>query len=392
MSSTDTKRSSHGVPRLVVVSTYPPTKCGIATFSAALVEATRGLGTGQQPAVVRVIPTGDATSRSRDPAVIAEVHSDDPSWTSKTISSCRAGDILWIQHEYGIYGADDGVAVVDLAQYSPIPVAATLHTVPGAPTPRQKEILQALARHARSLVVMSLQARARLLRYYLVDPGRVHVVPHGAATITGDLIDQPADDRPVILNWGLIGPGKGLEWAIRAMPLLRHLRPLPRLVIRGITHPNVRRREGETYRKMLGALVSELGVEDLVDIESGYVSPGHLLELLRDAQYVLLPYDSTDQVTSGVLVEAVGAGIPVIATAFPHAVELLSGGAGTVVPHRDPEAIAMAIERYICSPATSRAAREESRSLAYDLSWPNVAAKYTRLARQMVEREAVDVA
>jgi glycosyltransferase involved in cell wall biosynthesis len=307
----------------------------------------------------------------------------------KAISSCEREDFLWIQHEYGIFGPNDGSAVLDLTGEAPIPVAVTLHTVPGEPTGRQQSIIESLCADARWVVVMSGAARERLLSYD-IDPSRVRVVPHGAALIPADMRHPP--DRPTILNWGLIGPGKGLEWGIEAMAHLRHLDPPPLLLIEGVTHPNVLRREGEAYRAHLTRLIADLGVEDMVEIDSGYLRPDALIDLMRRAQLVLLPYDSTDQVTSGVLVEAIGAGIPVIATAFPHAVELLSRGAGAVVPHRNPAAIASAVEHLLSTPDALRHARARAQQVAHGLAWPRVAIEYMRLAREIADSGAANVA
>ena len=156
------------------------------------------------------------------------------------------------------------------------------------------------------------------------------MVPHGAtASLAGPSLAHGT--RPVVLTWGLIGPGKGLETAIEALAALRDLRPLPRYIILGRTHPKVRLAQGDTYRDGLVALVHDLGLDDVVEFDGRYLDIDSLTLAVRQADIVLLPYESTEQVTSGVLVEAIAAGKPVVATAFPHAVEMLGTGAGLVV-------------------------------------------------------------
>ena len=169
------------------------------------------------------------------------------------------------------------------------------------------------------------------------------LIPHGAATpgaepAGGDR--RPTADPHGLLTWGLLGPGKGIEWAIDALSMLSDLRPAPEYVIAGATHPKVRERHGEAYRDMLVDRAATAGVAGHVVFDDTYRDLESLTELIQSADLVVLPYDSRDQVTSGVLVDAVAAGRPVVSTAFPHAVELLASGAGIVVPQRDPEALA----------------------------------------------------
>ena len=368
-------------PRLLFVSTYPPTRCGLANYTQSLVRALSdhrggldGLG------VVRLMPPDDPPDENDD-LVMARVVPGRPGWL-KSVRAASAGfHILCLQHEYGIFGPDDGLAVLDLIESVDLPVMLTLHTVPRDPSDRQRQILESLVTRAEVLVVMSHAARRRLELRYRFDGTLIRVIPHGAHGFHGQA--RRSDGRPTILTWGLIGPGKGIEWAIHAMRKLRHLEPLPWYLVQGGTHPNVRRRQGETYRRYLEWLVRSLGVEHMVDLEDGYVDDATLGRMVAGADVVLLPYDSRDQVTSGVLIEAVAAGKPVVATAFPHAMELLSGGAGVVVPHQDPDAIAEAVARLLGDRRTLSAAQEAARHLAGRLEWGSVAAAYEEMVARV---------
>jgi glycosyltransferase involved in cell wall biosynthesis len=239
---------------------------------------------------------------------------------------------------------------------------------------------------------MSEQAASRLLDVYDIAADKLHVVPHGAKPRPPRLSAVDSGRRPTVVNWGLIGPGKGLEWGIRAMGRLQHLDPPPRLIIRGNTHPNVKRREGEQYRQHLTDLVRSLHLDESVVIEDGYMTDAEMNHLTRSADLALLPYDNAEQVTSGVLVDAVAAGLPVVATRFPHAVELLATGAGLVVPQRDERAMAAAIEHLLTRPAELRAAAEEALRVGQRHAWPLVAAEYERLARRVVMADNTSVA
>jgi glycosyltransferase involved in cell wall biosynthesis len=194
------------------------------------------------------------------------------------------------------------------------------------------------------------------------------------------------DLRPLVLTWGLLGPGKGIEWGILAMDRLRHVRPRPRYLVQGATHPAVLRREGEAYRNRLRALVADKGLEDVVTIQGGYLSIPDLAKVVTSADIVLLPYDSRDQVSSGVLVEAIAAGKPIVATAFPHAVELLAGGAGRVVRHEDPDSIAEGLLYLLEDREAATAAAEAARRLTPVLEWRTVARTYDEAFRRVAAR------
>ena len=308
-------------------------------------------------------------------------------WAVPIETWCNGFDLLWIQHEFGIFGPDDGGSVLDLCRRSPLPVATTLHTVMVSPSDRQRTIIERLGDASEVVVVMSKQAKRRLIEKYDIDGEKVQVVPHGTQFTPRRRNGVHRRTRPTIVNWGLIGPGKGLETAIRALALLRHLESPPRLVIRGATHPNVKRREGEAYRDGLVALVGDLGLQGSVEMSDDYMTPTELESLIHSADMALIPYDTTEQVTSGVLVDAIGSGLPVVATAFPHSLELLTSGAGRVVPQQDPKAMAAAIEALLTDPSAMAAAGDEAMRVGRDFAWPRVAFKYERLGRQVVTRD-----
>ncbi len=190
--------------------------------------------------------------------------------------------------------------------------------------------------------------------------------------------------RPVVLTWGLLGPGKGIEWGIEAMAKLRDLDPMPQYVIAGQTHPKVVQREGETYRSSLQERAHRLDLGDSVVFDGRYRDPTALAQLVESATVVLLPYDSVDQVTSGVLIEAVAAGKPVVATRFSHAVELLGDGAGIVVTHRSPDQIAVALRTVITQGELAAEMARAAARTAPHLSWAAVAAQYETLATQLI--------
>ena len=232
-------------------------------------------------------------------------------------------DCLLFEHEYGIFGGPNGNEILDLLDVVDVPVIAVLHSVLGRPSTAQRQILAAIARQAKRLVVMSNAARQLLLERYDVPESKVRVIPHGAHPVP--YIEPFCHDRrPLLLTWGLVGPGKGLEHVIRAVALLRHRGIVVEYRIVGETHPNVRERNGERYRESLTELASVLCVADLVSFDSGYQTVRAFAGHIAGADIVVIPYDSREQVTSGVLAEGLAGGKIIVATQFPHAVEVLA--------------------------------------------------------------------
>jgi glycosyltransferase involved in cell wall biosynthesis len=184
----------------------------------------------------------------------------------------------------------------------------------------------------------------------------------------------------------LVGPGKGLEHGIAAMARLADLTPMPRYLIAGETHPKVRAVQGERYREMLARSAVELGIADRVVFDATYRDVSSLAALIGSADVVLLPYDSPDQVTSGVLVEALAAGKPVVATRFPHAVEALASGAGLLVRHGDDQAMADALRRILTRPDLADAMRHEAARVGAGLRWPVVAQRYLKVIHDLLAR------
>jgi glycosyltransferase involved in cell wall biosynthesis len=375
----------HRPPRVLFLSTYPPTICGLATFTEALkggLSVHRGTSSGM--GVVGVAAYGDSPEVEGDLA-IARVVPGAPGWVDTVAAASVDYDVLVIQHEYGIYGPDDGIALLDLLDAVTIPIVTTIHTVPIEPTQRQRVILETLVDRSAVVVLISTAARRFLVDGYRVDPSKLAVIPHGAHVFHETV--ESTDPRPLVVTWGLLGPGKGVEWGILAMDRLRHVRPQPRYLVQGETHPAVLRREGEAYRNRLRALVADNGLEDMVSIRGGYLSVPDLAKVVSSADIVLLPYDSRDQVASGVLVEAIAAGKPVVATSFPHAVELLAGGAGRLVRHEDPDSIAEGLLDLLEHPQAAAAAAEAARRLTPALEWKTVAQTYDEALRAMVARD-----
>ena len=370
-----------------MLSSFPPTACGIASFSAAL-----AAGLVANGGTVDVVRCG-ATPDVEDALVLASLDDGGPRRVTAAIDVLNSTDVAIIQHEYGIYNGVDGDAVLDVLDGVVVPSIVVAHTVVRTPTSHQRTVLEHVCDSVDAVVVMTETARARLLEGFDVEPSKVRIIAHGAATpLTAPPLatSRPSGRAPRLLTWGLLGPGKGIEWAIDAVACLTDVRPRPTYTVAGATHPKVFAHAGESYRQMLVTRARRSGVASFVSFDDSYRDLSALTELIRAADLVVLPYDSVEQVTSGVLVDAVAAGRPVVSTAFPHAVELLGSGAGLVVPQRDPAALAAAIRSVITDAEMADGMAAEARRLAPGLSWNAIAGQYDELAgRLLADRDLV---
>jgi polysaccharide biosynthesis protein PslF len=362
-----------------ILSSYPPTACGLATFSAALASGLES--NGCQAHVVRVVDT--ASSNTSTNRVVGELVNGSPGSVSAAIELLNQCDVAVIQHEYGLYGGFDGDEVVTILEGLEVPSIVVAHTILTNPTVHQRQVLNEVAKLADNVVVMSEAAKDRLCLGFDVDSARVRIIPHGAAVPKRKLTSK-YQGRPTLLTWGLIGPGKGIERAIDAMPSLQGLPMRPRYLVAGQTHPKVLAAHGEVYRQSLMERAERLGVGPSVDFDAQYRDVESLTGLIESSAVVVLPYDSREQVTSGVLVDAIAAGRPVVSTAFPHAIELLASGAGIVVDHDDPEALALAIKRVLLEPGLADRMSAEAQRLAPTLGWKVVANHYVVMANRLL--------
>jgi polysaccharide biosynthesis protein PslF len=365
-------------PSFGILSSYPPTACGLATFSAAL-----AAGMSVHDASVGVVRIVERPGLStRDDRVAGELVNGSPRSLAAASELLNQFDVAVVQHEYGLYGGTDGDEVLEILGGLTVPSIVIAHTILADPTPHQRSVLNEVAASAHQVVVMTEAARQRLCDGFDVDPAKVATIAHGAAIPASRVVPERTE-RPVILTWGLIGPGKGIERVIDAMRTLHDLPMQPLYLVAGRTHPKVLAAHGESYRQERMDQATRHGISSSVVFDDDYRDVSSLTALIQASKVVVLPYDSKDQVTSGVLVDAIAAGRPVVATAFPHAIELLASGAGIVVDHDDPDAMALALRRILTRPELAASMAAEASRLAPSLGWPVIASRYLELADQL---------
>lgn len=368
---------------VALVGTYPPTQCGIATFTSNLRSAIASPNSPWGVGVVRVTDAVGATER--DACVVSTWHNGDRESLRCALATLNTFDAVILQHEYGIFAGPDGDEVLALIDGLRVPLITVVHTALVDPGPHQRQVLERILEASTRIVVQSDAARSRILATHAARASAIAVIPHGAEK---NLSSQARwiGGAPTVLTWGLLSPGKGIEHAIAAVASLWPVHPTLSYVIAGRTHPKVRAEHGEQYRRALQALAQGLGSRGRIRFDNQYRDWASLRRLVRSADVVVLPYDSRDQVSSGVLVEAVASGKPIVATRFPHALELLGSGAGLLVDQGDVPAMAHAIDRILGEPGLAGLLAERTRALAESLQWPSVGAAYRDLLDEVTLR------
>jgi glycosyltransferase involved in cell wall biosynthesis len=371
----------------VFVATYPPRRCGIATFTRDLAGAT-----GEHEIAVLHPPDGPDLYPIEVQHRIRRDVRDDYVRVARSLNRSDAR-VVSIQHEYGIWGGDDGESVLDFVHALTKPVVTTLHTVPQDPTRGQRRVLTGLVKASSATVVMSRSAAALLGRVYGFDPGDFDVVPHGVPylpLVEPDTVKPRLgiETAPMILCFGLIGPGKGYESVIEAMPRVIEASPTAYYVILGATHPELLRRDGEQYRTKLMNLAAALGVEDRVVFVDRFVTRSELGRWLTAADIFITPYPNRDQIVSGTLAYAMSAGKAIVSTRYPYAVEMLEGGRGRLVASTEPGVLAESLIELLNDDDLRRRLGRRAYEYSRTMIWPEVGTRY----RSIFERVAADLA
>lgn len=377
------------VPRLLFLGSYPPRECGIATFTKDVVENF----CKQYQTTPSVIAIDDiaAGSRRYPEEVIARLDQFDRGSYARIASFINEhpSDIVNIQHEYGLFGGQEGEWVLDLLDGVKKPIVISLHTVLPEPSEFHLQLARSIALHATSVVVLSETGKALLAEVYGVPAEKIAVIHHGVPDVPFQSTESAKAEfgfagRSVISTFGLISRGKGLEYAVEAMRTVADRHPDALYLILGQTHPSVRRSEGESYRELLNELVAKHGLEKHVTLVDRYLEFGELVRYLSATDIYLTPYLNPTQIVSGTLAYAVGSGKAIISTPYLYARELLAHGRGFLADFRDAWAIAETIIALLDDPGMRRATERRAYRYGRRMTWSNVALEYGRLFRSLM--------
>lgn len=380
--------------RIAFLGGFQPRLCGIATFTSDICEAVAGAAPGST--VYSCAMNDRAAGYDYPPRVRFQI--DEPDLDSyrrvADLLNLDKADVLCVQHEFGIYGGPAGSHLLALLKEVRMPVVTTLHTVLQEPDADQRAVMEELIRRSDRLIVMAEKGREILLETYATPPDKIDVIAHGIPDIPftephGYKRQFGVEGRTVLFTFGLIGPGKGIEHVIQALPAIVARHPEVVYLVLGATHPHLVAEEGESYRLSLERLAHDIGVGDHVIFFNRFVTLDELKEFIGATDIYLTPYLNEAQITSGTLAYVFGAGKAVVSTPYWHAQELLADGRGTLVPFRDPPAIAEAVLRYLDDPQLLAHTRQRAHEMGRAMIWPATAERYLATLQSAVADRTV---
>ena len=373
--------TSARLKRIAFLGDHLPRLCGIATFTHDICEAV----SSAVPELDCYVGAVNDRAEGYDypPRVSFELQEKelDSYRRAADYLNLNNADVLCVQHEFGIYGGPAGSHLLALLKEVRMPVVTTLHTVLPDPNAAQRKVMEELAKRSDRLIVMAKKGAEILRDTYDIPDTKVDIIHHGIPDV--DFVDSHfykqqfgVEGRQVLLTFGLIGPGKGIEHAIEALPEIVRRHPNVVYLILGATHPQLLANEGERYRLSLKRLAEHLGVKEHVIFHNRFVSLDELKEFIGAADIYVTPYLNEAQVTSGTLAYVFGAGKAVVSTPYWHAAELLADNRGVLVPFHKPGAIAEGVSGLLDDPERMEKIRKDAYALGREMIWPAIAKKY----------------
>ncbi len=383
------------VKEVAYVSTFPPRKCGIATFTADLVNAINQLNQLRDQRVISIDgrrlfkPTFEGFEHK-----IGRDFLEDYLLMADFLNQSSV-DVVNIQHEFGIFGGEAGEYICGFLDKLNRPVATTLHTVLPNFEDRAKEVFHEVVEKSTAIVVLN-QTTRDLVKQYGVPSKKVTIIPHGCP----DLPFMPSykakptlglQNKVVLSTFGLLSKGKGIENVIQALPEIIKKEPNLIYYVLGVTHPQVKKHEGEAYRNSLLKMAKDLGLRNHVRFLNRFLSKQEIYNYLLATDVYITPYLSPNQVSSGTLSYALAAGKAVVSTPYLHAKEALGEGRGVFCKFNDPQSIAEKVTEIIEDQKLRRSLEQKAYFYSRNFTWPIVAKKYLTLFDQLTAQSEMKV-
>ena len=386
--------------KIAYISTYPPRQCGIATFNQNLVKAISGnfqnqtLEDSSYVIALNNIEGGEELVYPPEVKfVVGQNVNEDYIKAANYINSSDV-DACILQHEFGIYAGDNGIFVWPFINRIKVPIISILHTILDDPSFIQKYIIKKIVKVSSKIVVMSKKGVSILTEVYNVPRHKIQIIEHGVPDLevpeNNPVRELPAlKGKKILLTFGLISRGKGLETVIKALPAITKEHPEAVYVILGNTHPGILKHSGEEYRDYLKDLAEELNVSDHLVFIKRYVEEAELIQYLGAADIYVTPYPNEAQITSGTLSYAVGAGAAVVSTPYWHAKELLDNNRGAYFGFKDEVGLANVVNDLLSKPDKLKQIKQNAYNYGKQIRWPKIGKAFIKVIKKSIE-EAVE--
>lgn len=380
--------------KMLMVSSYPPRECGLATFSNDIVNAVKNVFGDTLPIEVCALQNKKNQYKYNQEVVytITSSNLEEYQIIAEKINERKDIGLVCIQHEFGLYGGEYGDYVLAFILALNKPIATIFHTVLPNPDQKRKKIVHAIADLSDKIIVLTKKSREILTSYYDCSIAKIQVIPHGNHSILWDQKTKLKDkyglsDKIVLSTFGLISENKNIETTLFALTEIVKKHPQIIYFIIGKTHPEIIRKEGEKYRNLLISTVEELQLEDNVVFINEYLELKELLEYLTLSDIYLFSSKDPNQAVSGTFAYAMSCGCAVISTPIPHAVEALEHNAGILLKEFDrPEEFKAAILRLVENKEERITMGKNAFSLSHAPAWENIAIQYGLMFGELTNR------
>lgn len=376
---------------IAILSTYFPRECGIASFSKDL--RNNLMLCGEQVSILAVSDKNDYYNYP--PEVVFDLEEDnrDQYVIAAEFVNTANIDLVFVEHEYGIFGGNDGAFVLDFIENLEKPFILNTHTVLPSPDFHKRRILSTLGQKSMAVICMTHRSSELLNKVYNIPLNKLYMVHHGVPIFEEKSRDEikriyGVEDHPLVVTFGFLGPGKGIELGIKAISFLKEKYPDIIYLVAGETHPNLRKKMGEAYRDSLVNLIQALEVDNNIRFINKYLSIEELGEVLYMADVYLTPYPHRNQAVSGTLSYAVGCGRAIVSTPYDYALEVLADGRGLIANDANPEELASLIDKILSDHQLKENLEEKASKLGKTMTWPQVGKRYVSIIENIMQTEA----
>lgn len=385
--------------RIAYVSSYTPRECGIATFTEDLTKSIDALHVLKPAAIIGINDLGSTYNYGKE--VVMQIDANDERTYRQVADRINGSDfdLVNVQHEFGLFGGDWGNYLLTFLRKLNKPSITTMHTTlspdsavfhsPESETAHNK-VVKGIGRYSSAITVMTKMAADILRENYDIDADKIRIIPHGTPPIPfvpSELAKDALglDERIVLSTFGLLSRDKGIQNAVKALPEIVKEWPDILYLVIGETHPQVRLNEGEKYRKRLVRLVKKLKIEKNVRFHNRFLSKDELIRYLQATDVYICPYVNVDQLSSGTVTYALGAGKAIVSTPFYYAIEVLAEGRGLLCKFKSPHSIAKGIRQLLENPVQKARIEKLAYEYGQEMTWPKVASKYASLFKEVIQ-------